>query len=274
MIHDKLILITGGSSGIGRQLALDLLRLGNRVAVASNNSEDLDRTITELSKISPSIYSFFVDIGDLVSVKEFSENVIKNLGYPDVLVNCAGFATYQTFEEMSIEELERLVEVNFLGAIRCVHFFVKGMILRGHGSIVNVASIAGKIPLTPNGIYSASKHGMAAWTETLQYELAHFNINVAVVYPGRIETNFFNHETFKSRLPRAETRFTITVEDVSKKIISAIVKKKRKVYVPQYYSWMVWAFNALNVFIAPVYGKLLKDRIEDMYLSDKNKSSK
>lgn len=260
-----MVIITGGSSGIGKQLACDLLRLGNKVIIASNDIGKLNQAIENLSKISPQVYKFWLDVGELQSVKNFADQVLQEHGCPDVLVNCAGFATYHTFEEMPIEEIERLLEVNLLGAIRCAHFFIPEMISRGNGSIVNVASIAGKIVLTPNSIYCASKHGMVAWSEALQCELSHFNINVSIICPGRVETPFFDEETFRTRSPRTETQFTVPVEYVSRKIIKAIEKKKDLIYIPYYYAFFIWIINSFRFIIYPLYKKLLIDRVNAIY---------
>lgn len=267
MISGKHVLITGGSSGIGRHLAGRLLECGNKVVIASNNPTHLERVASELKSISCELFFYKVDVGNIDSVHVMAESLLREHGCPDILVNNAGFATYRTFEESPIDEVEQLVNVNLLGAMRCTHSFLPAMIARGHGSIVNIASIAGKLVMTPNGVYSASKHGLVAWSETLKYELARFNINVSVICPGRVETSFFDHETFQIRAPRAETQLTVPIEVVTQKIISAIEKKKFLTFVPSYYSLLIWLINTFSYFSKPIYGRLLSSRIEDIYLT-------
>jgi len=269
MISGKKILITGGSSGIGKQLASDLLRNGNQVVIASNNLPELQGTASELKIISTDIFFYFVELNDTDSIRSFSEILLRENGCPDILINCAGFVTYRTFEETSIDEIEKLVSVNLLGAMRCTYFMLPMMIKRGHGSIVNIASIAGKLVMTPNGVYSASKHGLVAWSETLKYELARFNIDVSVICPGRVETAFFDHETFQKRAPRTETQLTIPIEVVSQKTISAIEKKRFLTFIPSYYGFFIWLINTFSYFSRPIYGKLLTSRIDDIYLTKK-----
>jgi uncharacterized protein len=265
MISGKTILITGGSSGIGRHLASSLLEQNNKIVIASNNRPGLKQAVDELGNISPNIYYFFVDVDKADSVFGLSEIVLREHGCPDILVNCAGFATYRTFEESPMDEIERLVSVNLLGAMRCTHSFLPAMIARRGGTIVNIASIAGKLVMTPNGVYSASKHGLVAWSETLKYELARYKIDVSVICPGRVETAFFDHETFRKRLPRSETQVTIPIEKVSGKIISAIEKKKFLSFIPSYYGLLIWLVNTFSFFSKPLYGKLLSSRVEDIY---------
>lgn len=269
MISKKNILITGGSSGIGRHLAASFLKDNNKVVIASNNKLGLQHAVSELRNISPNIFSCFVDVNNVNSVNSLLETVLSEHECPDILVNCAGFATYRTFEESPMDEIEQLVGVNLLGAMRCTHSFLPAMIARGNGSIVNVASIAGKLVMTPNGVYSASKHGLVAWSETLKYELARFNISVSVICPGRVETSFFDHETFRTRASRAETQLTISIEEVSRKTISAIEKKKFLTFIPAYYGLLIWLINTFSFIIKPLYGKLLSSRIESLYHTKK-----
>jgi short-subunit dehydrogenase len=191
-------------------------------------------------------------------------------GCPDILINNAGFATYRTFENTDMEEIERLISVNLLGAMRCTKAFLPEMIARRRGVIVNMASIAGRIVLTPNGTYCAAKHGLVAWSETLRYELAHFSIQVNVICPGRAETSFFDHETFKTRAQRPETRFTISVEDISRATRRAIAHNRFITYIPWSFGLLVWLINALPFFGKRIVGRLLLSRIKSIYDQPQN----
>jgi uncharacterized protein len=267
MITEKLILITGGSSGIGKNLAIKFLESGNRIVIASNNLTGLEQAASELRLISSEIFFYKVDVGNSDSVQIMASSVLQEHGCPDILINNAGFATYRTFEESPIDEIEQLVNVNLIGAMRCAHSFLPAMIARGYGSIVNIASIAGKLVMTPNGTYSASKHGLVAWSETLKYELTRFNIDISVICPGRVETAFFDHETFKTRAPRSETELTIPLEVITRNIISAIEKKRFLTFIPSYYGFLIWLINTFPFISKPLYSKLLSSRIEDIYLA-------
>jgi len=149
--------------------------------------------------------------------------------------------------------------------MRCVKGFLQPMISRRSGSIVNMASIAGRMTLTPNGTYSSSKHAMVTWSEVLKYELARFGIQVNVICPGRVETSFFDHETFKTRAPRAETKYTITVEQVSKATLQAIARNRFMTYVPWTFGLMVWAINTFPWLVKPIYNRLLQSRLNSYY---------
>lgn len=262
---DKLLLITGGSSGIGKQLAADLLVAGSKVIIVSDKPDRLAEAIEELKSISAHVYGVQCDVGDYESVKRMQEQVLSRYGCPDILINNAGFATYRTFENTEMEEIERLISVNLLGAMRCARVFLPEMIARQSGVIVNMASISGRLLLTPNGTYGAAKHALVAWSESLRAELAHFNIQVNVICPGRVETPFFDHETFKSRAHRPETRFTITLKDVSRATQRAIIHNRFLTYVPWTLGLLVWLSNALPFLVKPIWRRLILSRIRAIY---------
>lgn len=263
----KLVLITGGSSGIGKQIAADMLRRGAQVILVAKGAEGLAQASHDLSGISSQVESFECDIGDSQKVLRLREYVLAKYGCPQIIINSAGFATYRTVEDSSLDEIEQMVNVNFLGAVRCTKAFLTCMIERRSGIIVNMASIAGRLVMTPNGTYSASKHALVAWSEVLLYELTRFGIHVHAVCPGRVEegTAFFNHETFKTRAPRAETRLTITVNDVSRATLQAIDRNRFLTFVPWTLGIVVWLTNAFPFLVKPVYRQLMLSRIESVY---------
>lgn len=268
-ISRKLVLITGGSSGIGKQLAIDFLKAKARVIIVSENSERLQQALAELRTLSTQVYSVECDVGYTESVLKLRETVLEKYGSPDILVNNAGFATYRTFEATPFEELERLIQVNLLGAMRCTRAFLPEMIERKSGAIVNMASIAGRMAMTPNGVYSASKRGMVGWSETLKWELAPFGIQVNVMCPGRVETAFFDHETFQSRIQRAETRYTITVKDISDATIKAIQRNRFLTCTPWTLGAVAWLLEVFPIILKPVYSRLMISRIKTLYKTQK-----
>jgi short-subunit dehydrogenase len=128
-----------------------------------------------------------------------------------------------------------------------------------------VSSIAGRIPMTPCSVYSASKHGMVALAELLRVELARFDVGVQVVCPGRVETDFFSHESFRTRAPRREANQTVAIDVVSRAIIDAIERDRFMTNVPRHYGLLAWASAALPVLFKPVWHRLLTSRVESVY---------
>lgn len=267
MFNDKKFIVTGGSSGIGRQLAKDLLREGSFVTLVSRDQDRLRRTQRELGDISHTVDYIPCGISDLKQVRDMAQEYKTRHGTPDFLVNNAGFAVYRTFEESSSEEIGRLLEVNLLGAMFCTREVLPAMIEKKSGHIVNVASIAGRIVMTPNGTYSSAKHGMLAWSEVLKVELARFGIKAHVICPGRVVTGFFEHETFKNRAPRKEAEFTIPVESVSKGVMDAIKKGRFITTIPRSLGVLAWLVNCFPWPMRAGMHWLMRSRIETIYAS-------
>ena len=261
----QLVLIFGGSGGIGRQLAATFLRSDYYVIISGKETEQLNTVYKDLIHISDNCEAMSCDISDTHAVLSLAEWVLENHGCPDILINCAGFATYRTFEESEWDEIEDLIQVNLMGPMRCVKAFLPAMIARHSGTIVNVSSIAGRVVLTPNGTYSTAKHAMVAWSQVLEHELTRFGIHVNVICPGRVETAFFDHETFRNRVPRAEAKFTISAEQVAKATQRAIAKNRFMTYVPWTFAPAIWLMNVIPWLTKPLLGHLIRSRLESHY---------
>jgi short-subunit dehydrogenase len=263
---DKIVLVTGGSSGIGKQVAKDLLSGGADVIICSNDSKNLHEAHSQLLLVSPRIDAFVCDVRNTDQVLHLAHYVLERYGKIDILMNNAGYAVYRPFEESSIEEILDIVDVNLFGAMRCTKVFLPSMIARRSGRIVNISSIAGETIITPNATYCAAKHGMVSWTRAIQYELAHFNIGVNVVCVGHTKTSFHDHPTFRRRdVYRKKGARLLTVEAVSAKILDAIRKDRVVTYVPWWQGLVVWALNALPFVTMPIWDRVMQKRIAQLY---------
>lgn len=259
----KVVVITGGSSGIGFALAERLASYHPKaIALISHDEEKLQQAVAHLKQsfLSAEVNLFVADIGDSADVQRACADIVSQYGAPDIVINNAGYTHYHLFHEMSAEEVFRHANVNFIGAMRIVHAFLPSMRSAQRGQIVNVASIAGHMVITPNIVYSASKHAMVAWSEGLVAELAPDNISVQVISPGRVVTDFFRHESFQKRVAGNETRMTVSMDKVVDAAIHAIIRRKKVTIVPQYWSLVAWSLQAMSVILKPLYGKLLKKR--------------
>lgn len=265
----KKVLVTGGSTGIGKALARAMAEMGAEVALVAHRSEVLQATVEEFAQAGLRVRSFVCDLADAAQTTALAPQVLEEFGAPDILVNNAGFATYRPFEQQPADEMEALMAVNLLAALRLTRALLPSFIARRSGSIVNMASIAGKLALTPNLVYTTAKHGLVAWSECLSYELARFNIRVSVICPGRVETPFFDHETFRARAARPEAEYTIPLERVVDETLEAIVCGRFLNYVPKTFALLVWAKNALPFIVGPLYRRLIQQRIETLYTPQK-----
>lgn len=261
----KLVVITGGTSGIGFALAAELGRLGARIVVLADKEASVARAGAELAARGIAAQGIVCDVGVPDSVADACGRVVATHGTPDILINNAGFAVYRTFEQEDPAEIERLMSVNFSGAIRVTKAFVGSMIERRSGHIVNIASLASVLPITPCAVYSAAKHGIMGWSRALAPELTRFGIDVTVVCPGRVKTGFFDHETFRRRPHRREAEMTVPMEAVVAATLDAILRRQRIRYVPGTYRFLAWAYQALGPLVQRPFDKLLRSRVEDLY---------
>lgn len=270
MESKQLILITGGSSGIGKHLASEYLKQGASVIIIADGKEKLQEAHDDLKNISDRIRSYVCDVGDSKAVRDTVELILKEIGCPDILVNNAGFATYRTFDQTPYDEMERLVQVNLTGVLRFIKCFLPDMMERKSGHIVNVSSIGGVIPITPCAIYGASKYGLVGISYTLRYELMDYNIKIHLICPGRVDTPFFDHETFRNRTTRSEMKKFIPVEKVSKAIMKAVEKNRFFTVIPNYYGVIVWLRNVFPFLIDPYIQKINVKRIRQLRGDSRN----
>jgi len=258
------VVITGASSGIGKELARQWLALGAHVTAVADVLEKLDAAHAELRAISSAVEARVCDVSDLTMVLAFARDYVSRHGAPDIVVNNAGYAVYQSFIEMAPEEIARLIEVNFSGACFVTRAFLPSMQVARRGHLVMMTSIAGRVAMTPCGIYSAAKHGMVAFAETLRAEVASHNLHVHVVCPGKVPTDFFNHETFLRRPPRPEAQHWIPVQQVARATIEAVEHNHYMTYRPRSYRFVAWASQAIPLLSRPVLQRLMRARIEEL----------
>ena len=180
----KVILITGASSGIGKAAAQKLLENGHTVYGAARRLEAMQ----ELEKSG--MHTQFLDLTQEDSIQTCVTTILEQEGRIDVLINNAGYGSYGAVEDVSIEEAKRQFEVNLFGLARITQLVLPTMRKNKHGRIVNISSMAGKI-YTPFGAwYHATKHALEGWSDCLRIELKPFNIDVVIVEPGGIKTDW------------------------------------------------------------------------------------
>ncbi len=182
----KVALITGASSGMGKEMAKSLLKDGLTVVVAARSVEKM----ADLRELGA--YPLRMDITDEASIQAAVNEIQDTYGKVDVLVNNAGFGCYGTVEETSIDDARYQFEVNIFGLARLTQLLLPKMREARSGKIINISSMGGKM-YTPLGAwYHASKHALEGWSDCLRLELAAFNIDVVIIEPGLIRTAFGN----------------------------------------------------------------------------------
>jgi NAD(P)-dependent dehydrogenase (short-subunit alcohol dehydrogenase family) len=187
----KIAVVTGSSSGIGYETSLLLARNQYTTYASMRNLKKSDELLKIASKENIPLKVIQLDVNDDRSVSSAIDSIVKENGRIDVLVNNAGFDLFGSLEELTIEEIKGQFETNFFGAARVTKSVIPTMRKQGSGIIINVSSIGGRIGLVPcNTMYHASKFALEGFTESLRHELTEFNIDVILIEPGAIRSNF------------------------------------------------------------------------------------
>jgi len=184
----KSVIITGANRGIGYETTLAFGRAGYKVFATMRNPETATTLKQKIEQESLPIIISKMDVDSDESVKDCISNILQENGPVDVLVNNAGIERHSSIEELDISEFKAIMETNYFGVLRCIKAVLPQMRNNRNGCIINITSVAGKIACTPLGGYTASKYALEAMTEVLAQEVKPFNIRVAIVEPGIINT--------------------------------------------------------------------------------------
>jgi NAD(P)-dependent dehydrogenase (short-subunit alcohol dehydrogenase family) len=226
--------VTGASSGIGRQTALDLAATGARVCVVARRPALLEQLFDELGGRGRGHSLFVCDVSDRAQVRALADHMRATYQRCDVLVNSAGYSESGDFGGPDdIDRLERVMAVNFFGTVYCTGELLPLIEESAPSSIVNVSSIAGRLGLGGNAPYSASKFAVCGFSESLHFELATRGVCVSLIEPGLIPTDGFPHAGLQKDAVMQHALGT--VEDVSAAIIDAISNRKLERIVPRWY---------------------------------------
>jgi NAD(P)-dependent dehydrogenase (short-subunit alcohol dehydrogenase family) len=182
------VLITGTSTGIGFETALNLARAGHTVYATMRNPARAPKLAELAAKENLPIKVSAMDVDSDSSVKNEIARILQEAGHMDVLINNAGVERTGSIEELPLADFRLVMETNYFGPIRCIQAVAAGMRQHKSGCIINVASVAGQIANSPMAPYTASKYALEALSEALAQEMKTFNVRVAIVEPGIIET--------------------------------------------------------------------------------------
>ena len=206
-LSGKVILVTGASRGIGRAIAIELASKGAAIAINySKDDEGAKATLENVIKNGGYGKLFKKDISNYNNCRELIDEVIGTFGKLDVLVNNAGISKFGLLMDMSLEEINDLVNTNLMGAIYLSKLAINNM-MRNGGNIINISSVWGEVGASCEVIYSATKGGLNLFTKALAKEVASFNIRVNSVAPGVINTEMNNildsedKEVLKNEIP-------------------------------------------------------------------------
>ncbi|MCE4047133.1 MULTISPECIES: SDR family NAD(P)-dependent oxidoreductase [Bacillaceae] len=245
-LQGKNIIITGASSGIGERLAINIALLGGRPILIARTEEKLQKIAAKIqSETAVNPIYFALDVSDLEKVHEVFAEIKEQVGFVDILVNNAGFGIFEYLHETSIADMERMFAVNVLGLIACTKEVLPSMLSANKGHIINIASQAGKLATAKSSGYSATKHAVLGFTNSLRMEVAKTNIRISAVNPGPIDTNFFEIADKSGNYAKNVEKFMLSTDYVADKITALILKPKRELNLPK---WMNAGSVLYNLF--------------------------
>jgi uncharacterized protein len=235
-LQNKNIVITGASGGIGAEMAKLCAERGANLTLLARSTDKLEKIKTQLEDdFSVNVYIHSLDVSNLEEIKRVFTLIFQEMKTVDILVNNAGFGVFREAHEASFEEMKSMFEVNVVGLMACTSMVLPHMRERRFGHIINIASQAGKIATPKSSVYSATKHAVLGYSNSLRLELAPFQIFVTTVNPGPIATNFFNIADEKGTYVKNVKRFMLQPEFVANKVVQAMLTKTREINLPR---WM------------------------------------
>lgn len=233
-MKNKVVIITGASSGIGKACVIDFAKRGAKIVCASRNFDQLQTLESELTQQGYEVFAVKTDVTVESECKNLIEKTIEKYGKVDVLLNNAGISMRALFKDVQIEVLKKLFDVNFWGAVYCTKYALPH-ILKSKGSIVGVTSIAGFHGLPGRSGYSASKFALHGFLETLRIENLKNGLHVLIAAPGFTESNVRKSALSADGTPQGESPLNekklMSAEKVAPQIAKGILKRKRNIII-------------------------------------------
>jgi NAD(P)-dependent dehydrogenase (short-subunit alcohol dehydrogenase family) len=240
-LKDKIAVITGAASGIGRELAVGLAREGCGLALADVDLEGLKETEKLVASAGGRAIIARVDVSSRDEMYAFAGRVVSEYGAVDIVINNAGIVYTSVIEDISYGDFERVMNINFWGTVYGTRAFLEHLKKRESAHLVNISSVYGLWALATQGSYSASKFAVRGFTETLMQEMRGTGVTVSCVYPGGVRTNIILHSgsrTFdedpaeKERfMKRFNTTAFTTAEKAARVIITGIRRNRKRIRI-------------------------------------------
>ncbi len=240
-LKGKVAAITGAGSGIGRALAVNLVKNECNVAISDINEETLRETAEILGNSDVKVSTYVVDVANRDQVYKYADDVVSQHGRIDIIINNAGAGVVNTIEDVSYEDFEWVININLWGVIFGTKAFLPYLKNQPEGHIVNVSSVNAMVPLPGSSPYNTSKFAVRGFNKSLMQELHGTSIGITSVHPGGIKTNIVRNSRFHKSINPDKThedaivsfdKLTITSADrAARRIISGIKKNKKRLLI-------------------------------------------
>lgn len=245
-LQGKLVVITGASGGLGKEIAIQTAKQGARVVLLARRMDQLEALRHMLIKTYKiEAYAFQLDVANLNAVKDVFSQIARDVGEVDVLVNNAGYGVFKEAIETDSAEAKAMFDVNVLGLVACTSSVLPMMKRRKLGHIINVASQAGKMATPKSSLYSATKFAVLGYSNALRMELKKDHVFVTTVNPGPIATDFFETADESGNYIKSMEKIILKPEAVAGKIVAAMLTNKREINLP---GWMDFTSKLYNLF--------------------------
>jgi hypothetical protein len=239
-LKDKVVLITGASSGFGKDAAYLFAAEGAKVVLAARRLDRLQKLANAIQQAGGEAVAVPVDITQRAEIDLMIRTVIEIYDQIDILFNNAGFGRLGWLDKLEpTRDIDTQIQVNLTGLVHVTRAVIPYMKIRRSGHIINMSSIAGWLAVPSYTIYAATKYGVRGFTTALRRELAPFGIRVSGIYPGPAYTEF-SWKAKKNRRPKWLNMFFIPAEVVSHRVIQLAKHPRRAVIVPWWFAWIAW----------------------------------
>ncbi len=262
-MENKVVVITGASSGIGKALAYTFADRGSKVVIGARNHTKLIEIAEDLKLKGHEVAFVQTDVGDEADCKNLVLTAINQFGKLDILINNAGISMRALFEDTKIEVLKKLMDVNFWGTVYCTKYALP-YLLKDKGSIVGVSSVAGFKGLPARSGYSASKFAMSGFLESVRIENLKNGLHVLVAFPGFTTSNIRNtaldaNGSEQSESPRDEQKM-MSPELVARLIYKAVAERKNTITLTSQGKLMAWGNKFFPSWLDKfVFGHFVKE---------------
>jgi short-subunit dehydrogenase len=263
-LKDKVVLITGASSGFGASAAELFAREGAAVILAARRIDRLQDLAGKIQAQGGEAIAVPVDISEQAEIDNLVQTVLDIYDRIDILFNNAGFGRLDFLENLTTRrDIEMQVTINLVGTIQVTRAVLPYMFRRRQGHIINMSSVAGYIGAPSYTIYAATKYGVRGFTESLRREVSPFGIKVSGIYPGPAATEFGQHtgsSGFKKKL-RIPAWTTMTSESVAQKVIQVAKHPRRTVIMPWWFQPIIW----VNYLFPAVVDWVIRKKFTDKF---------